>query len=85
MLESSPYRRTGDGGIDIRRWVTRSGGADSRAAYRRRISGGLAAWRLDGRGQGYAGKKARAVDGSRYDSAAARAGDHNSILALKPP
>jgi len=44
-------------------------------------------WRLDGRGPGqrYAGKKARAVDGSRYDSAAARAGDHNSILALKPP
>jgi len=42
-------------------------------------------WRLDGRGQRYAGKKARAVDGSHYDSAAARAGDHNSILALKPP
>ena len=48
-------------------------------------------WRLDGAGlhggpgQSYEGKKARAVDGSHYDSAAARAGAHISTLALKPP
>ena len=42
---------------------------------------------LDGRGPGqrYTGRKARAADGSHCASAAARAGDHISTLALKPP
>ena len=82
MLESCPYRRTGDGGIDIRRRVTRK----RRRWHPRRLPA-EELWGLDGRGPGqrYTGKKARAVDGSRYDSAAARAGDHISTLALKPP